>query len=192
MKPGNVPTAKVGPILGKLIRDRWPHGNGVDVLAEKAGCDWTAVEGIVKGVHEGVSFDLIDKLFCCLGRVDLWQGALKDVYDSVDLTWRECALDSCSKMLVERAGNNLPRLYCSYACCKLASKVRNGEGTGKRYAARNRCLRGHKMEGDNVVLNKLGDGTVRRQCRQCKRITALKASRKYQAKKKAERLAVAA
>ena len=182
MKPGNVPTAKVGPILGDLIRDRWPHGNGVDVLAEKAGCDWTAIEGIVKGVHEGVSFDLIDKLFCCLGRVDLWQGVLKDVYDSVVFV-QTCNLHSCSKTFPESKPRNQLQRYCSPACRSLAQKVRRGEKPGDRFQQRGKFRCGHKMTPENSVPVKTAVG-LKRTCRTCRRQKQIQWQRDYRARKR--------
>lgn len=91
MKPGSVPTARVGPIIGELVAERWPHGGGFEVLGEKVGCDSSAIEAIVRQDNLGVKFDLADRVLCALGRPDIWQGQLADLYHSVSLVDREDA-----------------------------------------------------------------------------------------------------
>ena len=173
MKPGNVPTSRIGPLLGDLIRDRWPHNGGIEVLAEKVGCDWTAIEGIIKGVHEGVSFDLADKLFCALGRVDVWQGQLKDVYDNTQLLER-CANPGCESMFVPDSHSGpTRRKYCSHACLWSAYNQRRGKT--KRVIKRHRsggfirvCKNGHRRTPETTATRVDG----KRECLLCKREAA--------------------
>lgn len=188
-----VPSSALAPVIGPLIRQRFPDG-GIEAVSIKAGVDEALVRRIISGEKDSCEFDTADKILCALGSPMAWHSPeLEHVYQSINLGWKKCDLPSCGRMHPALARNRRPQWYCSKNCCRLAHKVRNGQANGNRFVARNRCLRGHKMEGDNVVLNRLADGTIRRQCKECKRITALKASRKYQAKKKAERLlAVAA
>ena len=167
MKPGNVPTSRIGPLLGDLIRDRWPHNGGIEVLAEKVGCDWTAIEGIIKGVHEGVSFDLADKLFCALGRVDVWQGQLSDVYSKVRFM-QTCAVPSCCKTFPEQKVGGFVKKYCSPRCATLAHGIREGRCSGERLRQKNKCLKGHKLTPENTYLTKRKD-RIERSCRTCQR-----------------------
>lgn len=84
MKPGNIPTQEVGPILGMLVNDRWPHGGGYEILAEKVGCDQSTIASIIDQRNPGVSFDFADSLFCALGR-PMEDVGLGDIYWNVDL-----------------------------------------------------------------------------------------------------------
>lgn len=189
MKAGTVPTKVLAPVIAPLLKQRFPD-SGIQGLANRSGVDWKNIEGILTGAREGVEFNTADRILCALGSPMAWHSPeLFDTYMSVDLSLARCALHSCDKLVHEQGLKGNRRLYCSVACNKLAYKVRNGTATGERRLKKNRCLRGHKMEGDNVLFNRLPDGTTRRQCRQCKRVTALKASRKYQQKKREERMA---
>ena len=95
MRAGHVPTERIAPVLTLLIRESWPHGGGMDVLAEKVGCDPEAIAGIIHRENPGVTFDLADRLICALGRWDMWHGELEDIYPIKFM--ETCALPSCGK-----------------------------------------------------------------------------------------------
>ena len=169
MKPGNVPTARIAPLLATFIAERWPDTDGFEILAEKVGCHQDAIRQIIYQRHEGCEFDLVDKLFCALGRVDVWQGALKDIYDSVSFV-QTCSLPSCMKTFPERARNGCRQRYCSARCRVLHSNVRRGRGTGQRLRQKNRCLKGHLFTPENTITFLSADKTrTIRRCRTCKR-----------------------
>lgn len=179
MKPGSVPTARVAPILETLIKDRWPYSSedvlscsdlaaGCTVLADKVGCDPTTIVKIVEEKYEGADFDLVDKLFCALGRPDVWRGKLLDVYEVVDLARRKCACPGCDRGFqpgIDTLGRPKHTIYCSTACKHAAWKIAHGKHT-KRMSASKRdtrhwCRNGHDKRV--VGLDKRGT------CKQCLR-----------------------
>jgi len=178
MKPGNVPTALIAPKLDMLIRDRWPHGNGPVILAEKVGCDESAIRLIIEQRHDGTAFDFADRLFCAVGR-PMEDVGLGDVYWSVE--FREtCALHSCGKTFPERSNGPTRKKYCSPRCATLGNAVRRGLATGDRLRGKGRCLKGHAMTPENTIL-KERNGRTERQCRECKRASQREWMRKKRA-----------
>ena len=120
MKPGSIPTETVAPKLAMLIRDRWPHGGGLDVLAEKVGCDVSALEGVLAQDSPGVAFDLADALFCALGR-PMEDVGLGDIYWAFDLEGEasrdyipkghlRCQRTGCGKIFQPHTGRQRPGL----------------------------------------------------------------------------------
>jgi hypothetical protein len=91
VRAGHVPTARIAPVLRRLISDRWPHGGGLDVLAEKVGCNASTIEGILAQDYPGLSFYLADDLFCALGR-PMEDVGLADIYWNTELV-EKAALD---------------------------------------------------------------------------------------------------
>lgn len=168
MRAGHIPTAEVGPILERLIRERWPHGGGYGVLAEKAGCDQSAIEGIAEQIYEGVSFDLADKLFCALGQ-PMEHVGLADLYWSATFT-ETCALHSCNRSFREKFNGRTRKRYCSPRCATLANAVKQGRATGDRLREKGMCLKGHRMTPENTIT-KQRHGRTEHQCRECKRTT---------------------
>lgn len=168
MKAGSIPTSRVSQVISDLVTDRWPHGGGVEVLAEKVGCDWSAIDNIIKQEYEGVSFDLVDKILCGLGRVDLWQGELVDVYSSVWFV-ETCGLHSCGKTFPESLRSGKRKRFCSDLCRSLHHHTAAGKATGHRHVQRGRCFKGHKMTLENSIINVQPDGAVKRQCRTCRK-----------------------
>lgn len=151
MKPGNVPTSRLGPIIGDLVKDRWPHGGGYGVLAEKVGCDQSAIEGIVDQEYAGCEFDLADGLLCSLGRVDIWQGELSDVYSSVSIP-ETCERLGCSlKFHPKKQGGVKRRRFCSRQCRQMDWLARAGQinDTPKRNL-KVRCRGGHFRTSENT------------------------------------------
>lgn len=191
MKPGSVPTARVAPILRALIKDRWPYSRedvfsvsdlvgGYTVLADKVDCDPTTIERIVEQKNEGVDFDLVDRLFCALGRPDVWRGELLDVYQEMEFVQR-CALHSCSKTFPEK-WNARRKLYCSVNCRTLAAHVARGSRPGDRFLAKGYCQSGrHKMTPENTRTH--SDGS--RYCRECDREKKSARNARYNAKRRA-------
>ena len=160
IKPGNIPTASIAPTLAMLIRDRWPHGGGNVVLAEKVGCDGSAIESIIAQECPGASFDLVDALFCALGR-PMEDCGLGDVYWSARFV-ETCASPVCGKTFPEKAlGPSRRKKFCSKRCKDLEEKIRKGAATGVR--RRNLCNRGHRLTPDNIWLKPNGG----RQCKTC-------------------------
>jgi hypothetical protein len=80
-----VPTARIAPLVVGLIGERWPHGDGTDVLAENVGCDTEQLRKCLKQTYAEMRFDFADSLLSALGRPDLWTGTLSDVYYECDL-----------------------------------------------------------------------------------------------------------
>jgi hypothetical protein len=150
VKTGNVPTERIAPILYTLIRERWPHGGGLEVLSEKVGCDATAIAGIIDKQNEGVAFDLADRLLCALGRWDIWHGELEDIYPTKFI--ETCALPSCNKTFPERRSGPHIKRYCSYRCMDLGRQVKAGRATGERLRQRGYCLKGHKLNGQRQCV----------------------------------------
>jgi hypothetical protein len=183
IKPGNVPTARVGPILDALIRERWPYGGGHEILAEKVGCEQSTIATIIEQQWEGVEFDLADSLLCALGRWDIWHGALEDIYPTKFM--ETCALSSCGKRFPEFKRGHLKR-YCSKKCQLHAATARH-RGIGEnRFRARGYCWSGrHRIVGDNKATRK--DGTS--YCRACDREKKVARNARYYAKLKAARAA---
>ena len=193
MKPGNVSTAIIGPKLAMLIRDRWPHGGGIVVLAEKVGCDPSAIESVIEQTNPGVSFDLADKMFCALGR-PMEDVGLGDIYWSVE--FREtCSVPSCGNQFPEQQVADKVKKTCSPRCGALYAQVKRGRCSGERLRQKGRCLRGHKMEGENVYIS---PKSGKRVCVACRRESQrewkrkqradyrVESDRRYYAKKAAE------
>lgn len=166
VKDGNVPTARVAPIIAELIEERWPESRrgpdeagGKEILAEKIGCAEDTIDSLVRQAYEGVSFDLADRIFCALGRPDLWIGVLADIYPT---KFREtCANPMCNKKFPERGGGARRRLYCGRKCRQLHHLIKQGKATGMKAAGR--CHKGHRLSPDNII--KRPDG--KRECREC-------------------------
>lgn len=64
-------------IVGKHLRD-WGRRSNLSrpslALAERAGVDESYVWKLIKGTQPfDVSFDLVDRMFCAMGRPGLWQ-----------------------------------------------------------------------------------------------------------------------
>lgn len=144
MKPGNIPTAIIGPIIERLARERWPH-SGYEILAEKVGCDESAIRGAIEQVYEGISFDFADRLFCALGPgVRMWRTPeLSDIYYGVKFV-ETCALPGCGKQFPEKVSGARRKRYCSRRCQDLGRQIGRG-ATGERLRQKGKCLRGHKM-----------------------------------------------
>jgi len=157
MRAGHVPTAVVGPLVAQLVEERWPWGDGYSVLAEKAECDESAIRQVVEQRYQGVQFDLADRLLTRLGRPDLVP---------MPKTFVEtCRVPSCHHQFHERMpGGNVKR-SCSTRCGSVWQAMQKGKGTGQRLRQRGYCLRGHRMVGENVRVDKRGQ----RQCRTCQR-----------------------
>lgn len=173
VRPGNVPTARVGPIMAELIADRWPERqcpNGeewrISILAEKIGCHYDSIDNITRQVHPGAGFDLVDRLFCALGRPDVWWGILADIYPTT--FWETCALSSCGKRFPESRRSGKRKRFCSDNCRSLYWKTQTGEATGLRMVQRGKCFKGHKMTPENTLRNRQPDGSYKKQCRKCK------------------------
>lgn len=167
MRAGNVPTARVGPIIGELARERWPQG-GYEVLAEKVGCDESAIRVIIEQRCPGVEFDLADSIITALGRWDMWHGVLADIYPTK--FYETCALHSCNRRFPEKFNGRTRKRYCSPRCATLANAVRRGEATGDRLRQKGYCLNGHKMTPENTIKKwRKRDNKWEHQCRECKR-----------------------
>lgn len=159
MRAGSVPTARIGPIIERLVRERWPYGNGQEVLAEKIGCDESAIWNVVNQTNPGTSFDLADQLLCALGRWDMWHGELADIYPTKFI--ETCRNPMCNKKFPERGNGRRKRLYCGRKCRQLHHLIKQGKATGMKAAGR--CHRGHRLTQDNIL--KRPDG--KRECREC-------------------------
>lgn len=163
MRAGYVPTEEIGPVIGELVKERWPHTYGYDVLAEKVGCDPAAIWAIVarEGKREA-QFDLVDKIMCALGRYDMWFGRFRHIYYAVE--FREtCASPLCGKQFRERVLGGAcdgRRKFCSKKCQRLEEGMRRGIATGHR--KNNCCNKGHKFTDENIIWS----GGYRR-CRIC-------------------------
>lgn len=197
MKPGSVPTSRVGPILDRLIKKRWPYSeedveasqgelsSGQVILAEKVGCDPTSIANIVAQKHETVDFDLADRLFCALGYPGVWRGELLDVYEDLGLLER-CAHPNCSVQFTPPSHGGRRKRYCSQSC---ANSGRRGNRRIKHFKGKAqkahsiKCRNGHLRTPESTITLKSG----RIRCRICNNATS---NRGYHAKKAA--LAVAA
>lgn len=166
MRAGYVPTDRVGPVLDSLIKDRWPHGDGQNVLADKVGCDESAIGAIRGQVWPGVKFDLADKLFCALGRPDIWWGVLNDVYYAVTFV-HTCELPGCSKTFPEKVMGDKRKRYCCRAHSGAGQNIKSGDQTGHQRLGV--CRKGlHKMtEANTYVLRQ--NGREYKQCKACKK-----------------------
>lgn len=160
MRAGHVPTSRIGPVVDELIRERWPHGGGYTILAEKVGCEQSTIEGLVEQVSPGMSFDLVDRILVGLGRWDMWHGVLADIYPTTFM--ETCANPVCARTFPERQiGPARRKKFCSKRCKDLEEKIRKGKATGVR--RRGVCNRGHRLTPDNVWIKPHGA----RQCKQC-------------------------
>lgn len=167
MKQGSVPTHLVGPLISELIRDRWPQGGGIEVLAEKVGCDYSAIESIIAHTNPGAGFDFVDRIFCALGRPDIWRGKLISIYEDLIFV-QTCAVPSCDKTFPEKKSGHVKR-YCSARCATLAHGIRDGRCTGDRLRQKGYCLKGHKLTPENTRIEKRKDGRSGRICKTCQR-----------------------
>lgn len=168
MKPGNVPTAAVGPLIAELIAERWPHGGGFNVLAEKVGCDEATIEGIVRQECEGCDFDLADKLLCALGRPDAWRGVLADVYLEMPL-FERCECPGCTATFVSHPKGRRKR-FCSSACRGNAHQQAHGVSSRRRKQGWGGvCKGGHRRTKENTLHEINGRGNTVRRCRDCRR-----------------------
>lgn len=178
MRPGHLPTAVVGPVIEELVSERWPDEDGYQILAEKVGCDDSTIRAVVAQHNPGVGFDLVDGILACLGRPDLWEGRLADLYP--ETFWVTCALPGCGKRFPEFQRGKV-KLYCSARCRSLGHEVRHGNANGMRYTQKSRCRKGlHRLTPDNILIRK---GRVDRECRACAR----ERHRAYQRRWKAAR-----
>lgn len=188
MRPGNVPTARVGPILEKLIQDRWPYSEedaessgiptGQVVLAGKVGCDPTTIAKIIAQENAGADFDLVDRLFCALGRPDVWRGELLDIYEGMRLLER-CAHPDCSAQFLQPSHGCRRKRYCSQACADSGRRgyrrIKHFKGRAQRKHSA-KCRNGHQRTPENTITLKSG----RIRCRICNNATS---NRGYHAKK---------
>lgn len=193
---GQVPTARVAPIIALLIRERWPQGGGYEVLAEKVGCDEGAVRGIAEQRSDGAEFNLVDQILCSLGRPDFWWGELADIYYNLDLKgnprgyvpkgYRRCERRGCGELFqpnprAPKVGKKVQR-FCCTTCAKIDSQHRL-QGTKVVYGPGRRlqrmaCKRGiHDFTPENTYT--YPDGRIA--CRTCLR----EKNRKYAARKRA-------
>lgn len=182
MKPGSVPTARIAPILGELIRERWPHGGGCGVLAEKVGCDASTVEGVVAQDYPGVPFDLADALLVGLGRWDIWHGVLADIYPTTFM--ERCAAPGCNKQFPEYHRGGKPKRTCSPRCKSRLESVKLGRVKSPGARVMGRCNRGHRLTPENTKISK---DTGFRRCRTCAR----ERDREHARLRRAERRAAA-
>lgn len=116
-----VPTATFGPILEHLIHQRWPDrdSEGIAILAEKVGCSWDAIDGIIRQQHEGCEFNLADELLCALGMSLLWrEEPLADIYFNIDLSRTVCANPGCKIEFHDPHYAELAPAFCVYEGCK--------------------------------------------------------------------------
>jgi hypothetical protein len=165
MRPGSVPTAAIAEKLDMLIRDRWPHGNGATVLAEKVGCDESTIRLVIEQRNPGVSFDFADALFCALGR-PMEDVGLGDIYWNIGFV-ETCASPACQKTFPEYHRGGKPKRTCSEKCKTMVEAIklgRVGDGAGMRVLGR--CNRGHRLTPENTKISK---GSGFRRCRQCAR-----------------------
>lgn len=153
-----VPIDEIGPVIRELVAERWPHTYGYDVLAEKIGCDESAIYSVARVENDMADFDLVDKILCALGRWDMWHGRFAHIYPTKFL--EKCASPACNKMFPERKNGDRVKRYCSKRCLKLGQSIRRGKGTGLR--ARGYCNKGHKLTPENSIPS----GGYRR-CRIC-------------------------
>lgn len=177
MKPGSVPTARIAPVIYTLIAERWPHGGGLEVLAEKIGCDQSAIASIIDQDNPGVGFDFADNLLCALGRADMWYGTLSDIYPTKFI--ETCESRACNKRFPEKMHAGHKQRYCSWRCFRYEWNVRAGNSSGNR--KQGRCNKGHKFTPENTALNGRGG----RICRTCKQ----ERQRAFRARKRAARAA---
>jgi hypothetical protein len=185
VKAGNIPTAAIAEKLDMLIRDRWPHGNGLTILAEKLGCDESTIRIVLEQRHPGTSFDFVDRLFCALGR-PMEDVGLGDVYWNVGFV-ETCALHSCGKTFPERFNGRTRKRYCSSRCSSLGNAVARGEATGDRLRLKGKCLKGHDMTPENTITKwRERDQKYEYQCRECKRTT----QREWMRKKRRDKVFV--
>jgi hypothetical protein len=191
VKPGSVPTTRIATILGTLIKDRWPYSSedlfsvgdlagGYAILASKVGCDPTTIERIVEQKNEGADFDLVDKLFCALGRPDVWRGELLDVYEGMCLLER-CAHPGCSVQFVPPSHGGRRKRYCSQSCADSARRglrrIKHFRGRAQREHSA-KCRNGHPRTPESTI--RLKSGRIR--CRVCNNATS---NRLYHAKRRA-------
>lgn len=164
MRAGHVPTSRIGPVLERLIKDRWPQGGGISVLADKVNCDPSAIETIIEQQYPGVSFDLADNLLCAVGPgIRAWRGELEDVYYGTTFV-EKCALPGCGKVFSEwqRGDTGARKRYCSELCQRAGKNVRRHGHSGMRYRQKGRCLKGHLLTDDNTYKS---NGKV--SCKRC-------------------------
>jgi hypothetical protein len=144
----------VGPLVARLVEERWPDAGGYEVLGEKVGCHPDTVEGIIKQHNPGVDFDLADKLLAALGRPDLCPYP--------ESFWQTCDSPLCSRRFREWRRWDRAKRYCSKRCAVQAWKIAHGVLTGNRL--RNRCFRGHEFTPENTIVRPNGS----RLCRTCR------------------------
>jgi hypothetical protein len=154
MKPGHVPTAVVGPLVARLMEE---GRDDVTTLALRAGCDWGTIIQVVEQEYEGVSFDIADKLLCALGCPDL--------VPMPEVFMETCAVPACQQRFVEKAPGGHVKRCCCRRCASTRQAIRKGKATGQRLRQRGYCLKGHRMAGDNLRIDKRGQKV----CKTCQR-----------------------
>lgn len=203
MKPGNVPTDRVGPIIEQLARERWPH-SGYGVLAEKVGCHESAIRLIVEQRSAGCEFNLVDNILCSLGRPDMWWGVLSDIYYSLELSgdgkeylpdgFQRCERVACGRLFkphrrAPKSGPHKPK-FCSPKCNDSAYRTRKRGGFKRgaygpgMHIRKMVCAQGHDLTDDNIAPR--SDG--KRVCLTCQR----ERQRLWVAAKRAKRRAASA
>lgn len=123
----SVPTETFGPILARLIADRFADDpeSGIAITAEKAGCDWTTVANIITQKRETCDFNTADELLCALGQPQLWRTEpLSDVYFNIDLSKTVCANPGCTVEFHDPHYAKLAPAFCLYEGCKEEPKAR--------------------------------------------------------------------
>lgn len=152
MKSSLIPIDEIGPVIGELIMERWPHGDGYEVLAEKVGCDPSTIYNVVLVERDSADFNLIDELLCALGRVDMWRGKFSSVYYKADLRtvvgvnhgtdtaydYHRCRCDYCrhAKKMTQRrrSGTVLRPRMCEFCRQMFSPRI-----TGQRFCGQ-RCI----------------------------------------------------
>lgn len=182
----SIPVDEIAPVIGMLVKERWPNSYGYDILAEKVGCDPTAIEQLVRGIRTSADFNLIDQTLCSLGRPDLWWGIFSHIYYEADLSHDlggdyipkghlRCQRVGCGQVFkphkkAPKSGPNAPK-FCSSKCTDAAFRMRKrggyqrgayGPGMNLRRMA---CHKGHDFTPENTGTRANG----KRYCVECNR-----------------------
>lgn len=158
-------------------------GPGMAPLARLAlRCDMKedTLRSILFRGKKTIDFDIADLLLCRMNRVDVWRGALSDVYYEVDLnepnTYKKparvsrtkvCEADECAKEFIPRP--RAPhRKYCSNACKRKMwlKRRREREGAKPRFGTRyGHCPNGHERTPEDTYVR--ANGSIA--CKACGR-----------------------
>lgn len=105
----------------------------------------------------GMPFVVADRILCATDQSEMWQGALSEYYEAVDMNWQQCQHRSCRQYF--RLGET-PVYFCSEMCEKMEQEMKDNP-----LVVLESCRKGHPRTEENTRVR----GNGKRECAVCHR-----------------------